>query len=101
LSVSYICASIAEQAALFNSFVVYPNPTRDMAFVDFGLNQTESVSVSVMDLTGKEIINIPASKFNTGKHTIEIGTAILSEGMYMVRISGANAALTSRLVIIK
>ncbi len=93
--------SIAEQAALFNSFMVYPNPTRDMAFVDFGLNQTENVSVSVMDLTGKEIINIPASKFNTGKHTIEIGTSNLSEGMYMVRISGADAALTSRLVIIK
>ncbi len=100
-TINVVATSVAEQAALFNSFVVYPNPTREMVFVDFGLNQSENVSISVMDLTGKEIINIPASKFNAGKHTLEIGTAILSEGMYMVRISGAETALTSRMVIIK
>lgn len=100
-TINVVATNVAEQAALFNNFVVYPNPTREMVFVDFGLNQTEEVSISVMDLTGKEIINIPASRFNAGKHTLEIGTSMLSEGMYMVRISGAASALTSRLVIIK
>jgi hypothetical protein len=81
--------------------LVYPNPTRENVLVDFFLNKSENISISVLDLTGKEIIQIPTSYLTAGKHTTPIITNNLSEGMYMVKISSLETTLTTRLVIIK
>ncbi|MCG9879215.1 MAG: PKD domain-containing protein, partial [Bacteroidia bacterium] len=100
-TINVVATSLEEKMSVINGFNVYPNPTRERVFVDFNLNKSENVSISIMDLTGKEVISIPASNLNAGKHTSEIETSALSEGMYMIRISGAESSLTSRLVIIK
>jgi PKD repeat protein len=100
-TIKVIATSLDEKAPLINNFLVYPNPSRDNVLVDFFLNKSENVSISVLDLTGKEIIQIPASYLTAGKHTTPIITNNLSEGMYMVRISSLETTLTTRLVIIK
>ncbi len=100
-TVNVIATSMDEKAPLINSFLVYPNPTRENVLVDFFLNKSENISISVLDLTGKEIIQIPASYLTAGKHTTPIITNNLSEGMYMVKISSLETTLTTRLVIIK
>ena len=100
-TVNVIATSMDEKAPLINSFLVYPNPTRDNILVDFFLNKSENISISVLDLTGKEIIQIPASYLTAGKHTTPIITNNLSEGMYMVKISSLETTLSTRLVIIK
>jgi hypothetical protein len=54
-----------------------------------------------MDLSGKEIMSLPASRMNVGKQSMELSTSELSEGMYIVRVNGVESSISSRLVIIK
>jgi PKD repeat protein len=100
-TINVIATSVSEEVSAFNNFVMYPNPTRENVTIDFNLIKSETVSVSIMDLSGKEIISLPASRMNVGKQSMELSTSELSEGMYIVRVNGVESSISSRLVIIK
>jgi PKD repeat protein len=100
-TINVIATSVSEEVSAFNNFVMYPNPTRENVTIDFNLIKSETVSISVMDLSGKEIMSLPASRMNVGKQSMELSTSELSEGMYIVRVNGVESSISSRLVIIK
>jgi PKD repeat protein len=100
-TINVIATSVSEEVSAFNNFVMYPNPTRENVTIDFNLIKSETVSISVMDLSGKEIISVPSSRMNVGKQSMELNTSELSEGMYIVRVNGVESSISSRLVIIK
>jgi PKD repeat protein len=100
-TINVIATTLDEKTPFIHNLSVYPNPSRENVFADFFLNESDRISVSVLDLTGKEIIQIPATPMQVGKHTLPIATNGLAEGMYMVKISGATASSTVRLVIVK
>ncbi len=100
-TINVIATSVSEEVSAFNNFIMYPNPTRENVTIDFNLIKSETVSVSIMDLSGKEIMSIPSSRMNVGKQSMELSTSVLSEGMYIVRVNGVESSISSRLVIIK
>jgi hypothetical protein len=80
---------------------LYPNPTDNNAIVDFTLTNVESVQLSVMDIYGKTVINLPAQKFNEGSQKINLNTSDLSSGIYQVNIKIGQNVTTKRLSIVK
>ncbi|TXE19400.1 T9SS type A sorting domain-containing protein [Psychroserpens burtonensis] len=74
-----------------NTFSVYPNPT-STGFVNVAGTNDDTISVSVYDLLGKQVINETLT-------SNRINVSALNAGIYMVKISQNDASITKKLVI--
>ncbi len=79
---------------------VYPNPALETAVIPFNLDQSEVVSVRVMDVTGK-VVYTESSQRGSGQHLVELNTGALEAGNYYYTISTAKASLTSKFIVTK
>lgn len=74
------------------SFSVYPNPT-STGFVNITSSSSETISVSVYDVLGKQVIN----KATVSNNRLDVST--LNTGVYIMNISQNDASVTKKLVI--
>lgn len=93
-------ASLTEKENNFG-LNVYPNPANDQVTVDFKLDNTASVNVSVTDLTGKVVYTSDLGSKTSGDHKLSFNTAAFSNGIYMINFNANNATSTQKLVIKK
>jgi PKD repeat protein len=82
-------------------FSVYPNPTQDNTTVAFGLDNQSEVQISVVDMAGREVMNVYSGVLSAGTHSFPLNTAgTLSSGIYFVRMStGEGRAVTQKLIV--
>jgi hypothetical protein len=73
---------------------IYPNPTNDIFNVQTGENNFETFSVKIYDLNGAILY---ASEFSN-ETQISLAQLKLSYGVYFVKIEGANASRTEKLI---
>jgi hypothetical protein len=82
-------ASLRTGSSVPEEFVihaVYPNPTRGAAVARFDLPEAAEVDVEVFDALGRRVKEQRVS-FGAGfNHTVSIGTASLTSGVYVVRV---------------
>lgn len=79
---------------------IYPNPTNSSATIDFNVNTTDKVKISVIDLLGKvleENQNIDATS-NKVTYTINKNEQ-LAKGIYIVNIEVNGQRLSKKLII--
>jgi Secretion system C-terminal sorting domain len=82
-----------------SSVLLYPNPANDLMNVSFVLNQTENVTVNVYNAIG-ELVNATAyNNMAAGQQNVQINTANLSAGMYMVEIVSGTSRTQSRMTV--
>lgn len=81
------------------AFNVYPNPMTDIAYAEFELKQSEQVSVTVVDLVGRKVKTIQEGQLQTGVHTLAINKALLTPGIYLVKVETAKGAFSHKLVV--
>lgn len=72
------------------NFAIYPNPSNGI----FNFMTTETVDVTIMDLTGKTVHT--AKGINDGG---SLNLSALQKGMYIAKINGANAERIEKLII--
>lgn len=72
---------------LYKGISVYPNPATDNFALNINLNETAVVSVSVTDITGKEVKAYQLGSLASGDNTFYINTADLASGMYQVLVN--------------
>src|SRR5690606_20410618 len=75
---------------------IHPNPTRDV--VNLQMIQSGEFAVKIYDLTGKEVLNRPATQFNESS-TLSIPVSSLSEGTYIISVEGEGQSFSKKLVI--
>ena len=63
-----------------SSFSIYPNPTKDVLFIN--QSQSSEVSITIFDVTGKVLFQ---SQFNNPQ--IQVSTKHLPKGMYLLQIT--------------
>src|SRR6185295_17628614 len=64
---------------------IYPNPAKENAVITYWLNKTSIVKVKLVDVFGKEVMQIAAiEKQEAGNHSIEADIKNLSTGIYFV-----------------
>lgn len=91
---------VVEQDNAIGTFDVYPNPAQDNTMIEFSLDKRESVTLEVMDMSGKVVQQVYAGNLATGVHRYPVNIADLSSGIYLVRLmTGEGNYLTRRLVV--
>lgn len=76
------CVSSADDLAIENNVSVYPNPVVDYLKIEFENNQIPNkTKVTVMDLTGKEILDLALNSHN---NSVDLSTLV--QGAYLYSI---------------
>jgi len=81
-------------------YMVFPNPTKDYAEVQFSLPEKAQASVRVTDLFGRVVTETTGS-YDRGSHKIILNTEKLATGVYNVEINVAGQVSTQKLSITK
>ena len=78
---------------------LYPNPVKDNLNVSVNSSITDKVSLVITDITGRTVIqqNYP---LNNGINNIQVKTATLVAGTYLIKITGSdnNEIATERFI---
>lgn len=68
---------------------IYPNPStdNDLAFLHFSIMEESKITISIYDITGKLLFEMPESKqLNLGPQDIQLSIPDISNGTYVVRL---------------
>ncbi len=76
------------------SFTIFPNPATGKVFIDLGSNNIEQTQVSIMDLTGRTIINkTPTNQL------VEFNLEKESKGIYLVKVRSGDQVTLKKVVL--
>jgi photosystem II stability/assembly factor-like uncharacterized protein len=82
-----------------------PNPATTLTDIRYGLPTTSNVNIELFDVTGQRVFEAHVSNVPAGWQTYRLdvakGNLSLGTGIYFVRISGAGAERTSRMIILR
>jgi len=80
---------------------VYPNPFKTTATVEFNLTTSTELQVTVFDVTGKAVQNVPTAVYPVGKSAIQIDGSGLETGLYYVNIVSEDNVITRKIALNK
>ncbi|MEM6268451.1 MAG: Omp28-related outer membrane protein [Bacteroidota bacterium] len=80
---------------------VFPNPFSDATAIVYNLNNTSEVSLSLTDLTGKQVTNIDLGEQATGEHRFDLNVSEqgLASGIYIMQLRAGEQVATQRLAV--
>lgn len=88
-----------EPINLLNDFSisVYPNPSNGNFNAEFTLKESSNIELSLFDISGRVVTNIPQKQYSEGKNTITVNTQNLLPGVYILKARGYDAKSKSLL----
>lgn len=72
----------------------YPNPAVNFTNVAFELGQSDEVIIKVVDLTGREVLNVNMGTLSKGQHIKNVDLSTLKTGNYSVSVNGSSKIIT-------
>ena len=81
-------------------FTIYPNPANDYTSITISVDKTEKVTLTIVDLLGKEISKEEKVLFS-GKSTERLDVSNFQNGVYFINLQVGNKLTTQKLVITK
>jgi hypothetical protein len=91
---------ITDVVKSIESVRLFPNPNTGLALLEINSNTTTNVTISILDLTGKEI-HAMNNELLSGNNQLQISTAEFAQGIYFVRVSNGTEARMIRMVVNK
>ena len=83
-----------------NRITIFPNPARQLAYIQFDLDQHQTVNYKLSDVNGKMILQKNKLKVLAAYETIDISG--LNEGVYVLSVElEDHSIITKKLVIQK
>lgn len=80
-------------------FDLYPNPVSDVLTISWAMTSREQVSLSLIDVQGREVIKKDIGQLPPGEHSQQMNLKSLSSGMYMLRLEAGEASIGKRLQV--
>lgn len=80
-------------------FEIYPNPTNSTANIAFTLDNKQNVTIEMFNLLGEKVYEQNEGRMDAGSHNVAIEKGSLKAGIYFVRFSTNDGAITKKLVI--
>jgi len=80
---------------------LYPNPTNSLTNVSYSLAKNSTVSVSVVDLTGKVVYTAIEGNKAAGNNQLKIETTGLANGAYFINLNVDGKTITQKLSVIR
>jgi hypothetical protein len=81
--------------------LVYPNPATDNVTLAVSVNNSSAATINVVDMLGREVINLGSCNLRSGDNNFNINTTNLSNGVYYVRVITNNGITAKKLTINK
>jgi hypothetical protein len=78
---------------------LYPNPAKTEAALDFNLSQRCELNISLLDATGREVLQVASQTFEAGARHLSIPISGLARGLYMLHISGQEGSVMKPLTV--
>jgi len=91
-------ADIPNQFQLAQNF---PNPFNPSTQIQFDLPQQADVTLTVYDVTGREVATLVNQPMAAGKHQVTFSAEGLSSGVYIYRLDTAELSITKKMTVIK
>jgi len=85
-----------DESEILNHLSVAPNPTTGLITIDLDLVDLSEVQLSVIDITGKEVLNQNPGAFTSSR--FEVNLQAQPEGLYLLRFNINNEVVTRRVV---
>ncbi|MCD4732263.1 MAG: T9SS type A sorting domain-containing protein, partial [Bacteroidales bacterium] len=83
------------------SFHIYPNPMNINLTVEFSLQQSSFINITLYDVYGKEVGKLVSGNFVVGKHEIEWNAEGLQIGIYFLRLETNGISETKKIILLK
>jgi hypothetical protein len=80
------------------SISVYPNPAGEMVDCRWSVFNFQGMSLKIVDLFGREVINIMDGVKSPGEYTIRIDVSDLPAGIYLIRLQAGSESVTRKIV---
>ncbi len=80
---------------------IYPNPAAEHSQVSFYLPDRQTITLDMVDASGKLMQNVAGGDFEAGSYEFEVDHHSLPMGLYFYRLTAGEAQLTKRLIIKK
>ncbi len=78
---------------------IYPNPMNTRGTLAFTLPASDKVTVTIYNMEGQVIQEIPVGSQAPGLHTVSINSQDMAVGAYLATITGTNFRQTTRFVV--
>lgn len=78
--------SIAESGSI-SDMIIFPNPATDYTTVLFKIDNSNTVSINVTDLSGRKVIHVNKDISSVGTQNIKLDLRSLRAGIYFVNIN--------------
>lgn len=65
----------------------YPNPTSEFVTIDFDISSAQTITFSLLDITGKLVAPLLTDKTKPGKNRFSINTGSLPSGNYFIQLT--------------
>ncbi|RFC55701.1 T9SS type A sorting domain-containing protein [Brumimicrobium aurantiacum] len=79
----------------------FPNPFSTETTVQFNLKEAADVSYSVVDMTGKVMLNVNEGNTIAGDHQITIDGSSFANGVYYLNITAGESNVTRKMIVNK
>ncbi|MBZ0203810.1 MAG: agmatine deiminase family protein [Ignavibacteria bacterium] len=85
----------------FELYQNYPNPFNPTTKINFDIPKNSNVTLSIYDITGREILKVINAKLNTGKYSYIWNAQRYSSGVYFYKLTGEGFTRTRKMLMIK
>ena len=82
-------------------FTVFPNPTSDNCTLQFNLQSTKIIAVSVVNVFGQKIMELDRQLYNEGENKLYLNTSQLGNGIYFIHLLDGLGTMIKPLIISK
>ena len=81
---------------------VSPNPAKDQVKIEYNVNASADVDISVYDLTGKKVKTLLNNKQDKGDYELPISLTAegFNKGIYFIKLTINNNSIVKKLVVI-
>ncbi len=80
---------------------LFPNPTQNITNVSYEMSQSSDLTIDVVNMIGKTVMNISNSFENTGKHEFQFKTGSLGNGLYFLRINSIDGSQVVKFSVVR
>lgn len=85
----------------FALYDCYPNPFNNSTVISWQQPSAEFVSIKVYDVLGNEVGSLVNEEIESGKHSINYVSNVLSSGVYFYRIQSGSFIDTKKMILLK
>ena len=90
-----------DEKVAVSAATIFPNPASSAITLAIDLNQSANVTISIYDLTGKEVVFVPKQWLQAGTHNLEVSVDELTQGFYLVKINTGDNSITRKLFLVE